>query len=214
LTLGVVLKRVITEDDPNTLVSFLRPYGVEETTQLGLRAGVEADTTDRTGLPTRGARFQAGGTFYPATAGLRHGFGEVHGEATAYLTAGATLALRAGGKRAFGTYPFYEAAFLGGHQTLRGLRLQRYAGDGMLHGSAELYLPLRKVFVFVPGELGLLGIGDVGRVFLKGEDSRRWHSGLGGGLYFASPLRNNLIGLLFARSEGRNAYYLRLGLAL
>lgn len=109
---------------------------------------------------------------------------------------------------------YYEAAFLGGAPSLRGLRLQRYAGDGVLYGSAELNVPLAKAFVFVPGELGLLGLFDVGRVYVDGESSRRWHRGVGGGLYFTSPKRNNVVGLIVARSEGRTGFYLRLGLAL
>jgi hypothetical protein len=211
-SLGAVLKRVTTEAEPGTVVAALQPYGVEDTTQIGLRAGLTLDATNRVALPTRGVRLQGGGTFYPATIGLQHSFGEVHGDAAVFLTAGATLALRASGKRLFGTYPFYEAASLGGPQNVRGLRLDRYAGDGMLHGSAELFLPLKRIFKFVPGEVGLLGTADTGRVFVEGEDSSVWHEGYGGGLYFASPLRNNLIGLLFARSEGHNAFYLRLGL--
>lgn len=94
------------------------------------------------------------------------------------------------------------------------MRLQRYAGDGVLHGSAELNVPLTKAFLFVPGELGLLGLFDVGRVYVEGERSRRWHRGAGGGLYFSSPKRNNVAGLMVARSEGRTGFYLRLGLAL
>jgi hypothetical protein len=84
----------------------------------------------------------------------------------------------------------------------------------MLHGGADLYLPVTKAFLLVPGEVGVFGLGDVGRVYLDGEASDRWHSGFGGGLYFVSPNRNNRVELSYARSEGRNGFYLRLGLAL
>lgn len=63
--------------------------------------------------------------------------------------------------------------------------LQRYAGDGVLHGSAELNVPLTKAFLFVPGELGLLGLFDVGRVYV--ERSRRWHRGAAVGSTSARP---------------------------
>ena len=32
---------------------------------------------------------------------------------------------------------------------------------------------------------GLLAFADVGRVYLSGEDSNKWHEGYGGGLWFA-----------------------------
>lgn len=214
LELGPVLKHVVTEAEPGTLIGTVLPLGVEDTTQLGGAAVLGVSTTDHGGLPTRGLTLQAAGSAYPALAGLEDAFGEVHGEANAWLTAGVTLRLRAGGKRVFGRRPFYESAFLGGSASLRGLRAQRYAGDGMVFGNAELFLPLAKAFLFVPGQIGLLGLSDVGRVYLEGEDSNRWHKGFGGGLYFASPNRNNLLGVIVARAEGRTGYYLRLGLAL
>lgn len=211
---GGVLKRVLIEEQAGSPLATLRPYGIADTTQLGAVAGLTLDTTDRTGLPTRGIRVNTAGSVYPAVAGLEHDFGEIHGEAAAYLTAGPTLALRAGGKRVFGTYPFYEAAFLGGAASLRGLRLQRYAGDAAVHGGAELYVPLAKAFLLVPGEIGVFGLADLGRVYLDGEDSSRWHKGFGGGLYFVSPNRNNSVEVSVARSEGRTGVYLHLGLAL
>jgi hypothetical protein len=213
-SLGGIVKRVLTHERPDSLLATARPYGIEDTTQLGGRVGLELDTTDRSGLPNRGVRIRTGGTLYPRIAGLDDAFGEVHGEASAWLSAGATLALRAGGKRVFGSYPFYEAAFLGGSSSLRGLPLQRYAGDAALHGGAELFIPVTKAFLLVPGEIGIFGLADVGRVYLDGEDSNRWHKGFGGGLYFTSPNRNNSFELSLARSEGRNGIYLRVGLAL
>jgi outer membrane protein assembly factor BamA len=212
--LGGVVKRVRTEDAASIPLSTLRPYGIEATTQLGAIAGFDVDTTDRTGLPTRGVRVNGGGSAYPAVAGLDKAFGELHGEASAYVTAGATLALRAGAKQLFGTYPFYEAAYLGGAPSLRGLRLQRYAGDAMVHGGADLYIPVTKAFLLVPGEIGVFGLADFGRVYLDGERSDRWHRGFGGGVYFVSPNRNNSLELSVAKSEGRTGVYLKLGLAL
>jgi len=122
--------------------------------------------------------------------------------------------LRAGAKQLFGTYPFYEAAYLGGAPSLRGLRLQRYAGDAMVHGGADLYIPVTKAFLLVPGEIGVFGLADFGRVYLDGERSDRWHHGFGGGVYFVSPNRNNSLELSVAKSERRTGVYLKLGLAL
>ena len=96
---------------------------------------------------------------------------------------------------------------------IRGLRPQRYAGDGVVYGNAELRVALGNAFIFVPGEIGILGLYDVGRVYLKGEDSNKWHNGVGGGLWFASPNRRNSVTLSVAKSEGRIGFYIKTGVA-
>ncbi|WP_222597002.1 hypothetical protein [Chitinophaga pinensis] len=35
----------------------------------------------------------------------------------------------------------------------------------------------------LPGTVGLIGFNDLGRVWMPGEQSHRWHDGYGGGLY-------------------------------
>ena len=37
----------------------------------------------------------------------------------------------------------------------------------------------------IPGIFGLTGFYDVGRVWVDGEKSDKWHSGVGGGVFFA-----------------------------
>ena len=166
-------------------------------------------------MPTRGLLLAAGGAYYPKLLDVDQAFGEVHGEATAYLGSSLplepALILGVGGKRVWGTYPFHEAAFLGGGDSLRGLRTQRYAGDGALWATAELCFSLFKAFLLVPGELGVFALTDVGRVYLEGETSDRWHHGSGAGLYFASPQGRSSVSLAFARSEGRTGIYVRTG---
>jgi hypothetical protein len=214
---GPVVKYAVTEKKQGTLLGALRPYGSEDFGQLGAAVRLKLDTTDKPGLPSSGLLFSAAGAFYPKAMDVKDAFGEIHGEATTYLCARIplepTLRLHAGGKRVFGTYPFHEAAFLGGAASLRGLRAQRYAGDASVYGSAELRFSLAKAFVLVPGELGIFGLADVGRVYLEGEASDRWHHGVGGGVFFASPNRRNSVSLALARSEKRTGVYLRAGLA-
>ena len=144
-------------------------------------------------------------------------FGELHGEVAAFLTPrtsfGPTLALRAGGKRVWGGYPFFEAAFVGGAATVRGLREDRYAGDASAYGNAELRVRLGRFFALLPGDYGVFGLADVGRVFLEGESSDVWHTGVGGGFWFAFLEPANTITVALARGDGRTALYLRAGFA-
>ncbi len=64
--------------------------------------------------------------FFPKGWSVERSFGEVHGEATAFLRSSGplrpTLAVRAAGKQVFGRYPFQDAAYIGGLDSVRGLR--------------------------------------------------------------------------------------------
>lgn len=218
ISLGVVGKYLRTTRIEGSVLDRVAPYGIEETGQLGLHSALTVDTTDRVGLPTRGVRAELGGSAYPALWGLDSAFGEVHGDLAAWASArdaplAPTLSVRVGGKKVFGTYPFYEAAFIGGQDTVRGLDRQRYAGDAAVWGGAELHLRLFRVSAFAPGQVGLVGLVDVGRVYLDSESSSRWHRGMGGGLLLGSPRGSNAVGIILARAEGRTRFYLRLGLA-
>ncbi len=139
----------------------------------------------------------------------------MHGEVATYLTAPMplqpTLALRVGGKKVWGTFPFHEAAFIGGESTVRGFHEQRFAGDASLYGNAELRLFLSKFFVLLPGEFGVFGLGDVGRVYLDGETSDKWHRAFGGGIWFAYLNRRNTLSVAIADSDERTGVYVRAG---
>jgi hemolysin activation/secretion protein len=153
---------------------------------------------------------------YPEVWDVEDTFGEVHGELSTYLTADAlplhpTLALRAAGKKVFGDFPFFEAAFVGGASTVRGLREQRYAGDAAVYGNAELRLALGRVVLLLPTEVGIFGLADAGRVFLEGESSSEIHTGFGGGLSLSFLTPANTLTFAFVRGEDRNGFYLRAG---
>jgi hypothetical protein len=228
LSLGLAAKYNNTDPRDNPVLAGEPFYGEGGFTQLGLSSRFLFDGTDGLALPRRGVLLSARGAYYPALADVTDAFGEIHGQARAYVATkgerGITLSLKAGGQRVFGPYPFFESAFLGGKtpfnplepgggSAVRGLPPQRYAGDASLFGDAEVYLTLTNAFIEVPGRLGLLGFYDIGRVYLEGEGSKRWHDGYGGGIFFVTPGRRNLVSLSVARSEGSTAYYLRAGLA-
>jgi hypothetical protein len=58
---------------------------------------------------------------------------------------------------------------------------------------------------------GVLGLADLGRVFLKGESSERWHTAWGGGLWMAVVDPKNVASLTIATSEGHVRFYLHGG---
>jgi hypothetical protein len=214
---GPTLRHSSTDTTASGFVGDTDPYGSGSFTQAGLRASFELDRRDKAGTPSDGYSLRGGSTWYPAILDVDRGaFGEVHGEAATYLSPSSenpTLAVRAGGRKVWGTYPFAESAFLGGATSVRGLREQRFAGHASLYGSAELRVYVARLFLLTPTDVGFFGLSDVGRVYAAGEESRTWHSAVGGGIWMAPLKRSSTVQISLARSEGRNAVYLGLAFA-
>ena len=215
LSVGPVLKFAHTNLHAGTFIDAARPYGVTDFGQVGAAADFQVDTRDQPRAASRGISFGLGGSFYPRALDVTSAFGEGHAEARSYLTARIplqpTLALRVAGKKVWGTYPLHEAAYVGGATTVRGFVEHRFAGDAAVYGSAELRLSVAKFFFLLPGELGVFGLGDAGRVYLSGETSDRWHAAVGGGLWFAFLSSANTVSVAAAHSVEGTRVYVRAG---
>ena len=216
-SIGPLLKYAHTALDSGTFVAVSPPYGVRDFLQAGAQAELRVDARDRARAPSKGALVTLGGSWYPAAYDVAAPFGEAHGDASAYLTAAIplqpTLALRVAGKKVWGRYPFHEAAYIGGATTVRGFSEHRYAGDAAVYGNAELRLACLRFFALLPEELGVFGLADVGRVYLAGETSDRWHAGVGGGVWLAFLSRTNTLSVAAARSVEGTRAYVRAGFA-
>jgi len=236
-SLGVVARYTRTELEEGRFITLARPYGSGSFGQAGFGARLTLDTRDDPaalsigGAPPpvppgdavgssvaaarRGFRVEVGATVFPKLWDVETAYAEVHGEASAHVTAPIalepTLAVRAGGKSVSSGAPYFDAAFVGGADTVRGLPEQRFAGRSSLYASAELRLFLTRFFLLLPGELGVFGLTDTGRVFASGESSGRWHSSVGGGLWFAFLSRASTVTIAVARSEERTGVYARAG---
>ena len=218
VSVGPVYQYLSTDTaDASTYLATTRPYGSGTFSQLGVRATFEVNGRDREGTPSEGYLLQGGGGFFPAYLDVDRGaFGELHGQAVAYLSpvgTNPTLALRAHAKKVWGAYPFADAAYLGGPTSLRGLREQRFAGDAAVLGSAELRVYLGRLLFIVPTDVGVFGLGDAGRVFRRGETSREWHTSWGGGLWLAPLRRSSTLQLSVATADSRVAFYAGIGFA-
>lgn len=188
-----------------TLVAARQPYGTGAFTQLGLEAGFDLDARDARAAPRRGAHAWGRASIHPALLGATGAFGRVEGQVAGYVPLGETgpvVAVRVAGARAFGRYPLAEAAALGGPTTLRGAREQRWIGDASALGSLEVRVPVKRLRFPLRGDLGVLALGDVGRVWLTGESSTRWHSAVGGGVWFALPDRIGSARVTVAATDG------------
>ena len=91
-------------------------------------------------------------------------------------------------------YEFYQGAALGGDTDLRGYRNERFLGSSYFSQSTDLRLSIGKIQkTIAPLTYGILGGFDYGRIWLDGENSRKWHQDYGGGLWL------NAINVLTAR---------------
>ncbi len=201
-------------------------YGTGSFGQVGVQGEIIYDTRNRPGYTTRGFLTRASAAFYPALWDMESAFGSLDGELLTFMTApiptSPTLALRAGGKKVWGTFPFHEAAYLGGpgfagsgrsNANLRGFEKNRFGGETSLYGNAEVRLVLAKINLLVPGEFGLFGAVDTGRVIFaddpQGADS--WHTGSGGGLWLSFLQRLQTLSLAVLNGEELRGIYLRAG---
>ena len=214
---GPILKYVATDDRPGRFLATQLPnlYGTGNFGEVGGGLTLRYDSRDRPALARQGILLELGGSAYPAIWDVDSTFGEVHGEAVTYLSVKApldpTLALRVGGKKLWGQYPFFEAAFIGGASTVRLGRVNRYAGDASAYGSTELRLSLAKVKLVLPADFGVFGLADAGRVFFAGESSDTWHAAAGGGVWLSYLERSFTLSLAIAQSEERTGVYAQAG---
>jgi hypothetical protein len=217
LTLGPVLRYSESRTGTGTFIQEAQPYGFGRFGQVAAHAAFVVDGRDNPQYPRRGVVFAVRGTLSPEAWDLEETFGAVGGNLNAYLSGGqwVTLALRGGGRRVFGDYPFRDAAYLGGGGlakvllqepgfTLRGYRASRFGGDGSVYGNSDLRLRLGRITLIVPCQIGVFGLFDVGRVWLKGETSDTWHTSYGGGIWISLLNYRNTLSAYVAHSKEDN----------
>ena len=99
-----------------------------------------------------------------------------------------------GGRILSKIFEYFQALSLGvDNPNIHGFRKNRYSGSALLYGSVEVKLQLFNLNSYIiPGPVGLTAFYDIGRVWMRGEDSRKWHGAYGGGIYFI-PFNNFII---------------------
>ena len=167
-------------------------------------------------LPTSGILVSATLTAYKGTGDYTRDYGQFTPEFSFYqsLNAARTLVIsdRIGGIVSLGHPAFYQAAFLGGQGNLLGYRQYRFAGRNAVFNNFELRLKLADVSSYIfPGELGLSGFFDIGRVWAYNDQSDTWHNGQGGGIYYA-PAQLVVFKLIAGHSDEGWYPYISMGM--
>jgi outer membrane translocation and assembly module TamA len=124
-----------------------------------------------------------------------------------------TFALKGGGGIVEGNYPFFESAFLGGEDNLRGYSRRRFSGDASIYGQAEIRTYLFPLKLIVPGKFGIHAFIESGRVFDDiYNNSKLWHPSYGGGIWMTF-VNNSISGsLTFAGSNETSSIYANIGM--
>jgi hypothetical protein len=212
---GPALKYSTTDLGGGRLIDQARPLGSGGFGRVGLQAGVTAASPDTVGFDGLAGGVALAGSLYPTVWSGSSAFGAVEFEATGRLPVGAraVVAARLGGKRAWGAFPYDEAAFLGGQRSLRGYDYQRFAGAGMLFGSLELRVPVARILEhWVPTGIGVFTLADAGRVWAEGERSSRVHAAGGGGVWLSFFEERNTFSLAAASGAEGSRWYMRTGM--
>lgn len=211
LEAGPFVRVTRDREEEARLVGLSAPYGSGPFEEAGFEASARWDALDHPPYPEHGMSVEVKGLAAPAVLDVVEAFARAEADLRAYLTIGApfeaTLGLRGHGAHVWGDAPYHEAPSIGGRTSVRGLRSDRYTGDSSASGTAELRVPLAHFRALVPGEIGLLGLADVGRVWVDFEDSSTWHSAAGGGVWVAVLERRAAFSAYVAHGGGRTAFY-------
>jgi hypothetical protein len=172
---------------------------------LGALINYTTNQRDNNILPKKGFYFTVTAQGYKGLNDYSKSFVQIKPEFTYYqsLTPGGAVVLsdRIGGGVSFGKPAFYQSMFLGGQGNLLGYLQNRFAGKHMVFNNLQARVKLADIASYIlPGQLGLVGFYDAGRVWVDDEHSDKWHTGTGGGLYFA-PASLTVLQLLAGHSN-------------
>lgn len=144
-------------------------------------------------MPTRGINWQTTLKVLSGMNSYSNSLTQLNSEMSLYTSfsknAGFVLATRFGAGINFNNnFEFFQAQYLGSMEGLRGYRRYRFAGKAMAYNNVEMRIKVAdfRTYLF-PGSIGLLFFNDVGRVWVKNDNSSIWHDGYGAGIWF-SPL--------------------------
>ena len=156
----------------------------------GVVLNLNYDNRDNVLLPTSGSFFNIKTQAYKGLNSFSESFAQIISELAIYKKLDrqsyVVIANRLGGGLTLGKPTFYQSLFLGGHENLLGFRQYRFAGERMLYNNFEIRIKMANISSYIlPGQLGIMGFYDVGKVWAKGYNSDNWHQGLGSGIYFA-----------------------------
>ncbi|MDQ6690936.1 MAG: hypothetical protein M3Z18_10540, partial [Gemmatimonadota bacterium] len=205
ISFGPIVRYATTDSVANRFIAQQQPYGFTRFGEAGMRLKMHLDSKYAADTMKPRLVLDVAGSGYPGMWDVAKPYESLDGWAAAFFTLPMpkkpVLAFRAGGKKLWGTFPYFDAAFLGGSETFRTEERQRYAGDAAVYGSTELRVPIAKFPLILPLDVGALGFVDAGRVYLKGASPGGWHTAAGAGFWvgYLNPATN--VNVLFTNDR-------------
>ncbi|MBC8054346.1 MAG: BamA/TamA family outer membrane protein [Sphingobacteriaceae bacterium] len=160
----------------------------ETKTHGGLILNLNRDTRDNLRSPTKGHYFNLRVHGYRGLNNKSSDYTQAFPQFSFYKsldkTGNIVLANRIGAGFTLGKTAFYQSAFLGSQENLLGYRKFRFAGDNLLYNNLEARITFpRFLRSILRGKTGIIGFYDVGRVWIKEEESDAIHHGYGAAIF-------------------------------
>lgn len=198
----ITYKSAEIEKHANRFINFLSSNELKETKHACVSVGYQYNSIATRKLktekqfegskifPTKGNRFKV---TYNYNIGLKNGssnFQQLNADWRTYLSftqrPRVVYAFRVGATKNWGNFPFYYAAQLGGKTNLRGYRATRFHGESAFYQNTDIRIRLGNFRTYVlNGTTGFTLFNDIGRVWLNGENSSKWHHGYGAGFWIS-----------------------------
>jgi hypothetical protein len=179
----------------------------------------EFDIKNKKVLPTRGMYFFVQGTYNQEVSGKNISNTNIKSKLTLYIPMfeSSAYVFNLSGTHVFNEFEYYHSATLGGlnytknNDILRGFRRDRFSGRSSFAINNEIRLKLFDFQTVVfPGQFGISGFYDIGRVWQDDEVSNKWHSNVGGGIWI-SPLDAVVLNFYYAYNEEEPIFKLIFG---
>lgn len=181
----------------------------------GGKLQLQIDTRNNTVNPSRGIIWTTSLAGNVGIGDYSKNYSQVRSDLSVYMSfripANFVLVSRFGGGHIWGSYEYFQALSLGSNSSLRGFRNNRFAGRTMVYNNTEFRAKLFQfTSIVVPATVGIIGFNDIGRVWVKDDNSSSWHDGYGGGFYL-SPIDLFIITAEVAHSKEGFLPYFSLG---
>ena len=157
---------------------------------LGGKARLELEYINNPTIPTRGVTWYNELQVYEGMGNDNNDLVKWSSDFTVYAKVSDespfSAIFRAGGGKIFtDNYQYFQGFTLGANNFLRGFNKNRFTGRSSLYSGLELrYRLFNSKSYLLPGDVGMMGFYELGRVWHPGEYSKKWHDSYGGGLYF------------------------------
>ena len=223
LKFGLAYRRTSVEEERFTSGGYITDSNWKDYLQdpvgqqnyVGVQATYEFDNRDNRLIPKKGIYFSVRASSLDRLDNEFANFTNIKSELSIFktikLARDLTFAARFGGATNLGDYHYLLSNKIGGKRSLRGYRRDRFYGRSSLYNSLEIRYDLYNVKTIVfPFTIGLIGFNDVGRVWVNGQHSNKWHQSMGGGIYI-TPIDAIALSIQLAKSSEILAFYVDLG---